>query len=742
MRTILIGDVHGCFEELKELIALCQPEPGDTLIFIGDLIDKGPDSAGVLRYVRSLSEQFIVKLILGNHEEKFLRYLHHIEKGSSTFKMSGIEEFPRIRQGIGEAEIELLKQSYFTLYLPDKDILLLHGGIPSSCKLDLRKDHPYGHYDRNTEKQLKPLTMTRYLNADGVFVEYGKETPEMRLWAETYDGRFGRIFFGHQPFRQDSPPHFPYAVGLDTGCVFGGWLSACILRETGDLETVSVKARKTYAAVNPPAHKAENTRAVKPEKSQDKSEGCSVMVIPLSIQDPENQLKSILDKYSTESQTPPIDSSKHHSFVKGYYIGENDPKAFLQSYSLDLTKLRFKGNNGEDIPFKDKFHDTHILINDKPEEKSMGFSFERISFFHNAQAALGYFTIVFKWHESNPDALLTNLAQTKFFRYVGNSNSKPPKVSPDGKTISYMVNDVLIGLFPECSFLIKDDGKSSSPGSKVQLKILNSAKPSLLHLVHPPDSFDIMSKHSLAYKILRVGRRLDFVAPEESKQGFSESITPILLDQQISLYLMSEGALVFDKNEKIAALINKHLPTFLLTLNQRQILIYMMEQIATQIPYDIGDVAPSSNASPRQRLAMEKEQSEKLQRLEELRTRIIKLQLKQIFYSISHNDELNLFLSKLQDRFRINYLLQDIKESIGELHQLLEANQERTQWLREKRREITINLIGLAISALGVISTMDTILSNNQAPPIAHNIGYGIVVAITAFLALYFWRRR
>jgi len=81
-KTYIIGDVHGCIDELQELIQQLAPGAYDQLIFIGDLIDRGPDSSGVVRQVVQWSKQLNVKLILGNHEEKFLRYVQHIKDGS------------------------------------------------------------------------------------------------------------------------------------------------------------------------------------------------------------------------------------------------------------------------------------------------------------------------------------------------------------------------------------------------------------------------------------------------------------------------------------------------------------------------------------------------------------------------------------------------------------------------------------------------------------------------------------
>jgi predicted MPP superfamily phosphohydrolase len=65
MRHIIIGDVHGCINELKSLIEKLQLEAEDKLYFIGDLIDKGPDSVGVVKFVRELSKRYPLILILG-----------------------------------------------------------------------------------------------------------------------------------------------------------------------------------------------------------------------------------------------------------------------------------------------------------------------------------------------------------------------------------------------------------------------------------------------------------------------------------------------------------------------------------------------------------------------------------------------------------------------------------------------------------------------------------------------------
>ena len=66
-RTIVIGDVHGCIRELKELLQMCEYEEGkDKLIFVGDLVGKGPESINVINYVRKLSNVVVIR---GNHDQ-------------------------------------------------------------------------------------------------------------------------------------------------------------------------------------------------------------------------------------------------------------------------------------------------------------------------------------------------------------------------------------------------------------------------------------------------------------------------------------------------------------------------------------------------------------------------------------------------------------------------------------------------------------------------------------------------
>jgi bis(5'-nucleosyl)-tetraphosphatase (symmetrical) len=248
MRHVIIGDVHGCIDELNELIELLALVSADQLIFIGDLIDRGPDSIGVVRQVFQWSKQLNVKIILGNHEEKFLRYVHHIKDGSGIEKqMKRIDEFPQLLDALGDDELSFLQKAFHSIHLPENNSLLIHGGVCRDIHFSLPATYLCQEDNSDINKQLSLLNKTRYLNPEGKFVSYGDEKPEDIFWAEEYKGQFGHIYFGHHPFIQSNPYQFSHATAIDTGCVYGGWLTAIELSEN-KVQFKSVAARKVYSA--------------------------------------------------------------------------------------------------------------------------------------------------------------------------------------------------------------------------------------------------------------------------------------------------------------------------------------------------------------------------------------------------------------------------------------------------------------------------------------------------------------
>ena len=108
-RHIIIGDVHGMFNELWKLFDTLV-KPDDKVVFVGDLVDKGPDSTRVVQFVREMSRTHDITLVEGNHEEKHRRFRKHcIERPDTAKTMSDRQpELREITDQLIDADIEFL----------------------------------------------------------------------------------------------------------------------------------------------------------------------------------------------------------------------------------------------------------------------------------------------------------------------------------------------------------------------------------------------------------------------------------------------------------------------------------------------------------------------------------------------------------------------------------------------------------------------------------------------------------
>jgi serine/threonine protein phosphatase 1 len=171
----VVGDVHGCLRELRTLVDRIDPADDDLLVFVGDLVRKGPDSKGVVDYVRAADNMVTVR---GNNEEKLLR---------------GTKELPEL------TDEDLAWIRSLPVAISFEDALVVHGGVDPRKSL---ADH-----------DVDDLLEMRSLSG-------GYERP---FWWERHEGP-RTVFFGHTPI--DRPVLRRHAVGLDTGCVYGGSLTA------------------------------------------------------------------------------------------------------------------------------------------------------------------------------------------------------------------------------------------------------------------------------------------------------------------------------------------------------------------------------------------------------------------------------------------------------------------------------------------------------------------------------------
>lgn len=220
----IIGDIHGCCDELEELLKLLGADR--KKVFVGDLVDRGPRVLDAVNLVRNLIEKNGAHCVQGNHDDKFARWLagHRvtISHGLDT-SIADVEAHVKTQQ-----DREQLRR--FLAGLPTH--VVLDGGNLVVAHAGIREDM----IGRSGEKV---RVFTLYGDVTGEKDEYG--LPVRRDWAANYSGK-ATIVYGHTPIPK--PAWKNRTLNIDTGCVFGGALTALRYPE---MELVSVKARRQYA---------------------------------------------------------------------------------------------------------------------------------------------------------------------------------------------------------------------------------------------------------------------------------------------------------------------------------------------------------------------------------------------------------------------------------------------------------------------------------------------------------------
>jgi hypothetical protein len=249
MRTIIVGDIHGCHRELDILLDRLEHRPEDHIIFVGDLIHRGPDSGLVVRTVKELAERRRVTIVEGNHEEKHRRWRKAVAE-NRVDKMRHIEHYPAAEEQMKAAGVQgwLDQPLPYFVRLPEYGATVIHGGLLPDHDLMPEANAPT-EMTGKVRKLWKKVLRVRHVSPEGKMVKLGDKTNDDVFWPKLYDGRFGRVFFGHQPFARDGEPRdYGNATSLDLGCVFGGRLVAAVLNGKGaEPEFVTVEALDTYS---------------------------------------------------------------------------------------------------------------------------------------------------------------------------------------------------------------------------------------------------------------------------------------------------------------------------------------------------------------------------------------------------------------------------------------------------------------------------------------------------------------
>ncbi|KAK4530295.1 hypothetical protein CCYA_CCYA04G1152 [Cyanidiococcus yangmingshanensis] len=216
-RVIAIGDIHGCIAELQDLLRVCDYRPGDEVVLLGDLVAKGPDSQAVVQMAREIG----ARAVRGNHDHEVIRCREAMLRGHDPSYAS--VDHMRIARQLGQLEHDWMRSWPWYIRSDDLQTVFVHAGFLPCVPL---------------EEQLPRYMMNlRSVLEDG--------TPSARhvsgmSWARLWKGPW-RVVYGHDAFM--GLQVWEKCIGIDTGCVYGGRLTALLLPEN---RLVSVPARKMY----------------------------------------------------------------------------------------------------------------------------------------------------------------------------------------------------------------------------------------------------------------------------------------------------------------------------------------------------------------------------------------------------------------------------------------------------------------------------------------------------------------
>ncbi|KIH96408.1 metallophosphoesterase [Streptomonospora alba] len=234
----IIGDVHGCRAELEELLsglgyALARDDEGRavgahhpqgrTAVFVGDLVDRGPDSPGVLRLVMGMVEAGDALCVCGNHEDKLVRALEGRKVRVRHGLAETLEQIGAEPEGFRDRVLAFCGGLLSHYLLDEGRLVVAHAGLKEE-------------YHGRTSGRVRSFAL--YGETTGETDEFG--LPVRYPWAREYRGS-AAVVYGHVPTPE--PEWINNTVCLDTGCVFGGRLTALRYPER---ELTAVPAQRTY----------------------------------------------------------------------------------------------------------------------------------------------------------------------------------------------------------------------------------------------------------------------------------------------------------------------------------------------------------------------------------------------------------------------------------------------------------------------------------------------------------------
>ncbi len=228
----IVGDVHGCRLELEALLEALGYAPvegvwahpaGRRAVFLGDLVDRGPDVPGVLDLAMAMVARGAALCVVGNHEAKLAKKLRGRDVRPTHGLAVSVAQIGAREASYGDAVAAFVEALPPHLVLDGGRLVVAHAGLAERF-----------HGDGGTAARMFALygDTTGKLDAGGL--------PERRDWAQDYRGA-AVVVYGHTPVQRIAWVHG--TLNVDTGCVFGGRLTALRWPER---ETVTVAAREKY----------------------------------------------------------------------------------------------------------------------------------------------------------------------------------------------------------------------------------------------------------------------------------------------------------------------------------------------------------------------------------------------------------------------------------------------------------------------------------------------------------------
>ena len=219
-RLIFVGDIHGCYDELVDLLERLEPSSKDIVVSVGDIVTKGPAADRCLDLWRERG----YLAVKGNNEIKFLSRARPLLRFFSRDRV--------MRRG---DLLRFIESWPIVIDFPALDITAVHGGF-------LPLMHVTEEEVESARDVLPELRWIRKKNGEWKPVSKEKKKKDDVLWSEKWKGD-RVVVYGHTPLR--APKFDDRALGLDTGCVYGGMLTGAVL-DSGEWRIESVNAKRKY----------------------------------------------------------------------------------------------------------------------------------------------------------------------------------------------------------------------------------------------------------------------------------------------------------------------------------------------------------------------------------------------------------------------------------------------------------------------------------------------------------------